>query len=460
MLGVVEASLSLVLLCSVVVAVSAWVSRQNSQVLAVVIVLLWLGAVWGGVSIGMSVVQECEFTSPASVKVVDEPEWQVTRVRFLARDSRGCRVLVTASRFFKVGNGDELKLYGGTISSLEEVSAYSKGYADYLERRKISATWGYAEIQILRSSGGLLKSWHEVVRRNINELLIEPDASLIKAMLLAERGTISEEIVAQFRATGVSHVLAISGLHISLLAGMVVGLFTLLPISPIVRTILVILLLWMYVMFIGAPISAVRAVCFWTIALLALRFHLLISLPTVILLAVTILLSINPLLVEEVGFQLSVSAVTGIFLVLFVTRNLVSRCRGAYRFFVSSILVSLGATLATAPLVVYHFENIALVGILANVLIVPVIPFVLMLSMASVVVSTVNMSVATVIAYLLHMLIKWMMIVTEKLSALSWLYIENISVTGWFVGSYYLCLIVLCVILMRWQKRSWREVWQ
>lgn len=460
MQGVISANLSLVLLGGVVVAISAWLSRQKSFLLVTVVVLLWLGSVWGDASLKWGVIDECEFVSPAYVVVVSEPEWQTTRVRFEADDSRGCRVLVTASRFSGVGRGDEIKIDGGGISNLEKVSDYSEGYADYLKRRKISATWMYGEIEVVKQGGGLFKVWHEVVRRNVDELLIEPDASVVKAMLLAERGTIPEEIVIQFRATGVSHVLAISGLHISLLVGIVLGVFMLLPVSPIVRTMLIVLLLWLYVIFIGAPISAVRAVCFWTIGLLALRFHWLISLPTVICLVVASLLSVNPLLVEEVGFQLSVSAVVGIFLVLFVTRDLVSRYQGFSRFLISSGLVSLGATLATAPLVAYHFENIALVGIMANVLVVPVIPAILVLAILSVVVSFVAMPVATVISFLLHILIWWMMVVTEKLSMLSWLYIEDVSVNKWIVGAYYLSLVLLGGWLMRRQKRSWREMWQ
>lgn len=459
-LGVVGVDVWVVLLGCVLFGVLAVFSRQSFGMLAAGMLLIFLGYVWGASPVGLSRVGGCEFASTATVIVVGQPQLQAESVRFVAEDSRSCRVLVTASRFSGVREGDEVEVSGGKVSDLDDVRSFSEGYAEYLKRRGISATWGFAEVKVVHRGNELFNGLHDVVRRRIDRLFIEPDASVVKAMLLAERGTLPDEIVSNFRATGVSHVLAISGLHVSLLIGMFLGLFMLMPLGPVARTVVIVLMLWLYVVFIGAPISAVRAASFWTIVLVAMRLQKLVSLPTVLLLTVTTLLSMTPRLIEEVGFQLSVSAVTGIFLVLFVTRNLLLRRQGFSSFLFSSVLVSLGATLATAPLVAYHFGNIALVGVLANVLVVPAVPVVLVLAMVSLALSLLIEPAAQVAAYLLHIVIAWVEMITRLLALAPGLFLEEVAVPIWLAVVYYLGLVIVCIVLMRWQKRSWWEVWQ
>ena len=463
-MGVVGASVWMVLLGCVVVViygfVDGWIVRQTVQLIVVSMLLVWLGYVWGVESVELNRLGDCEFLSPVSAVVVGQSQLRTESIRFVAENSDGCLVLVTASRFSGVREGDSVEIKGGKISDLDDVRSFSKGYADYLKRRGISATWGFAEVKVENRGSEFLNKLHNVVRRRIDRLFIEPDASVVKAMLLAERGTLPDGIVSNFRATGVSHVLAISGLHVSLLISLFLGLLMLMPMRPVARTIVIILMLWLYVVFIGAPISTVRAASFWTIVLMAARLHKLVSLPTVLLLTVTILLSISPLLIEEVGFQLSLSAVMGIFLILLIVRKWLLFWQGFAHFLVTLVMVSLGATLATAPIVAYHFGNIALVGVLANVLVVPVVPVVLVFAMMSIALSFFVESAAQVMAYLLHLVIFWIEMITRLLALVPGLFLEEVVLSIRLIVMYYLGLVAVCIILMWWQGRSWREVWQ
>jgi competence protein ComEC len=420
--------------------------------------LVWLGFIWATVAASSSIAV-CDLAPPAEARVVEAVQLQERRIRFVAEFSGGCRAQVLADRFAGLREGDMVRLAAGEIQSLADVSEYSPGYARYLERQGISATWLYPDTAIVRREENRLQRWHEAVRHRVTTLFVEPDASLVLAILFAERGTLPEEIVQQFRATGVSHVLAISGLHVSLLTGMLLGLMLLLPVGSRMRTALVLALLWLYIAFIGAPTSAVRAASFWTVTLTALRLHLLVSLPTVLFLAVGALASLQPKYLSDVGFQLSVSAVAGIFLALFLTKPYVANHKPFSRGVLQLVLVSLGATVATGPLVAYHFGNVALAGIVVNLLVVPLFPALLVFAIASLLSSPVFMPAALLAALLLHWVIIWINFVTRVISAMPGVFFADVTVPWWFIPLYYLVFAAASMWLLRCQGRKWREVW-
>lgn len=459
-LGVAGLDWRAVLLTAVGAAIFAWLRREPTQLLVVSVMLLALGFVWGlgpGDKLGVNV---CNINLPSTLRIVEQPVLQATRVRFIAVDDNGCKVWVNASRFSGVGESDVVELSGGEVQQVVEVREYSSGFADYLVRRGISLVWNYPDVQIVQSEQTWWGKWHNIVRHRIESLFIEPDASVVLAMLLAEKGTLPDSLVAQFRATGVSHILAISGLHVSLMTGMLLIILLALPIRPMVRTAGVIVLLWLYILFIGAPISAIRAACFWTITLIAWQWQKLISLPTLLLMAVVGLLSWKPILLVEVGWQLSVSAVAGIFAVNFLARNWLADRRAWSRSVWGLILVSAGASLATGPIVAYHFGNVSFIGVAANLLVVPMVPGVLLLALIAIGLSWIWWPAALVAALGVRLVIQWMSLSTYRLSQIPGVFREEIVVPAWFLVVYYATLICLFAVLLRWQKRSWREIWQ
>src|SRR6185436_9047359 len=120
-----------------------------------------------------------------------------------------------------------------------------------------------------------------------------------------------------------------------------------------VRAVLLIAVMWFYIAFIHWPVSATRAVFFWTLALVGFELRQLVSLATVIILTVAMMVTFNPLVLQDIGFQLSVGAVIGIAIATLVSRRL-PRAVHEYGIF-ELALASLGATVATWPIIAYHF---------------------------------------------------------------------------------------------------------
>ena len=143
----------------------------------------------------------------------------------------------------------------------------------------------------------------------------EGTSALIKALLTGERSGLSSEIKSAFRDSGASHILALSGLHLGIIYGILSKLLSILgnsPVMRILRSILIILICGIYTLATGAGDSLVRALIFISlreIAKAVSRYH---GLGQILLASLIIQLVIDPLAVRSVGFQLSYAAMAGI----------------------------------------------------------------------------------------------------------------------------------------------------
>jgi len=162
--------------------------------------------------------------------------------------------------------------------------------------------------------------------------------------------------------------------------------------------------------------------------------------------------------VRDIGLQLSFLAVVGIGWAAFLSRPY-QRSAGKWRWLVSSVLVSLGATLFTWPLISYYFGLISLSAVAANLLILPAVPVIMVGSMIAVAASYIWELGGYLAALPVHAAAWWMITIAKILGSMpgTWL---SLTVSRWFLASYYICLVALTLVIVRWQKRRWREVWE
>ncbi len=188
--------------------------------------------------------------------------------------------------------------------------------------------------------------------------LYGPRAGVVEALVLARRGGIDPDMRKDFTDAGLAHLLAISGLHVGVLAGWLVLVLRLLGVRDS-AWLWSAALTWAYVGTLGFPASAVRAAGFLTIVGFARARQRHPPFSAVLAVAGLTILAIDPRAASSVGAWLSVAAVWG---TRFGT-ELVSRPR--------LLGASLGATLATAPITAFVFGSVAPVGVIANLLAVP-----------------------------------------------------------------------------------------
>jgi competence protein ComEC len=195
-------------------------------------------------------------------------------------------------------------------------------------------------------------------------------AALLAGLLLGERSALPREIDERFRRAGVYHILAVSGFNVALLAGAVFGGLALCGVPRRGAAGAAALVLVGFALVVGGQPSVLRATVMGLLLLAALLLDRESQLPNALALALLALLLWRPGDLWEPGFQLSFAATAGIvYLGPGLTAWLIAR--GAPAWLAGAMAVSLGAQAGVTPLMLAHFNQLSLIGVLANLLVVP-----------------------------------------------------------------------------------------
>lgn len=239
------------------------------------------------------------------------------------------------------------------------------------------------------------KLWRlkEKLKENYRMMFPERDAGILVTMLLGDKELIDQEVKQIYQQAGVSHILTISGLHLSLLGMSVYRLLrkkTSFTIAGIVSSVV----LGMYVCMIGAGISAKRAFIMFFLMVLGQMLGRSYDSLTGLSLAVLFLLWENPFLVFHAGFQFSVAAVLG---ATWVRENMerilsISKCR--WKKVLEALLASVCIQLMTLPLVAFYYYEIPMYAILLNLLVANMVSVILIFGITCGILGFVSVEVA------------------------------------------------------------------
>jgi len=212
------------------------------------------------------------------------------------------------------------------------------------------------------------------------------EAELARGFVLGQDDRIDEETKEDFRRSGLSHLLAVSGENVTLLALLAMPLLGMLGIPLRERLLWVLALIAVYVPVAGAGPSIQRAGVMGAVGVLATLGGRRASRLYALALAVVVTLAIDPGVAGDVGWQLSFAAVLGILLLASPIRRAVAVRLGAGRWrraLAEGLAVTVAATLATAPLIAYHFETLSTTTLVANVAAMPAVAPAMWLGMCS-----------------------------------------------------------------------------
>ena len=272
--------------------------------------------------------------------------------------------------------GSELRLRG-TVSPLGDVDAYQRrrGAHAAIDVASWSATG--------RSRGGLAGRLDAVRERAADGLgrgLPPPEAALLRGMVLGQDEAIAEDVEADFRRSGLAHLLAVSGQNVLLLCMLVLAACAVLDVPLRARLIAAAVLVALYVPLAGGGPSIQRAGVMGIAGLVAALAGRPASRWYALGLAAAVTLVLNPRAAGEPGWQLSFAAVAGLLLLAPPLRALLAR-RGLPDPVADAAAITVAATVATAPLLAFHFEQVSLASLPANLLAAPVVAPVMWLGM-------------------------------------------------------------------------------
>lgn len=227
------------------------------------------------------------------------------------------------------------------------------------------------------------------VKTTLNECVPGDAAGFAVALLIGDKDGLDYQTDRAFKVSGISHIIAVSGLHVTILFSFI---YLMTGRKKLPAMILGIPVLFFFAAVAGFSPSITRACIMHCLMSIALLLNKEYDPPTALAFAVLVMLGANPWTVTSVSFQLSVGCMTGIFLFAEPVRNWLmdkkrlGRWKGKRRKiaggFASSVGMSVGATILVTPLCAYYFGMVSLVGILTNLLTLWLITFIFYAVMA------------------------------------------------------------------------------
>lgn len=316
--------------------------------------------------------------------VAEPPDVRVnhTKLTVMSRTPAAGKVLVNTALYPQYRYGDELRIKC-LLATPEPFEGFA--YDKYLAKSGIYSTCNFGTIILLSRGNGdwlLTKIYNFKTKfeQVVNANLPEPQASFLLAISLDVRGTLPPDVLEDFNITGTTHLMAISGSHITILIVVLSQLCSALYISRKKSFWAITLIIIFYIIIIGFPASAVRAAIMgWLVIFSTQVGRVSVSTNVLLLSAVGMLAFNRQLLLYDIGFQLSFTAVLGIIYFNAFFEKVLSKVPSwlALR---ESLSMTLAAQVSTTPLIIFYFERYSLISPFANVLLIPTFPYLMIVS--------------------------------------------------------------------------------
>lgn len=265
----------------------------------------------------------------------------------------------------KVNIGNRVIVKGKLVSPKNNTVPYLFNYKKYLYNKRVYYTLKIDNIKILKENSNPFIKLKNKVIKHVNSY---KDSTYLYAFILGKTELISDEVLTSYRENGISHLFALSGLHVSIFSSILLFILKKLRFKEILNYVLIFIFLLLFSFITGFSPSILRATLLFFLLSINKVFYLNIRTLDILYLVFIILVIINPFIIYNLSFILSFTAA---FFLIFSSDLLKGK-----NYFVSLFKVSLLSYFASLPLSIFYFGYTNLLGTILNLVFVPLVSFV------------------------------------------------------------------------------------
>lgn len=255
--------------------------------------------------------------------------------------------------------GDKIKVIGNLKKPNKNTTEDLFNYKKYLERNNIFYITEIEEIYLLKKNTNIFYSMKNIIfKRTTNPYL--------KTFILGDTSLINKNIIRNYQEIGISHLFAISGMHISLLSAIILKLLKKFNIRENNRYLIVSIILIFYLLLVDFSPSVLRAVLFFILFSINKIYYFYIKPVNIFIVVVFISLLINPKYIFDIAFLYSFS----ISFSLIVLGDYINQYKN---YFIKLLITSLISFIVSIPITIYSFNQINILSIIYNIFYVPLV---------------------------------------------------------------------------------------
>lgn len=407
-------------------------------------------------------------------------DYKSRRLTVCALGKTAGNVLVTLDLYPVYDYGDFIKVKG-ELKSPPIFDGFD--YENYLARYDIYSVMYYPKMDM--ASGNLnfgqnifrlLLNGKQFLAAKINSNLPEPEAGLANAILLGYRRTVLREDLDIFSRVGLSHMIAISGSHITIMSAMMINFLLALGFRRKRALKIIFGFLILYPLVTGLSASAVRSAIMGGLAFLALYYHRNSSIIRALTFSAAVMLLFNPrLLKSDIGFQLSFAAILGIIYIYpfgEILRNRfidklkkgelalgkfqikkVKLKKGTEKIMatlIDTVNLTLVSQIVILPVALVNFKQLSIIAPLANLLVLWTFPLLLAALIIALFLSILVPFLGVLWFLPSYLLLKYIFVIANLLAQPSWAAV-TINGFNWYLGAGYYGILIIAVIY--WRRR-------
>jgi len=365
--------------------------------------------------------------------------------------------------------GDIIELCGEVKIPSGPMNTGSFDYARYLKTEKIFFNF---EANLLKCSiiNHCDRFMHKIENFRIkcstfiSNTFPDDVAGVLNAFVIGDKSFLDEDVSVAFTKSGLSHILAVSGLHVSVFISAVVFFLKRMRLSKRKQLLISVVCTIVFVIFTGASPSSVRAGMMATFALIAKLVYRKADSLTTLSVAAAVLSLFNPLIIYDAGYMLSFSSTAGIILFYQTISSATSKVytrlnnRNIFRSLLSwlsdGFAVGLSAQIFTVPLLIYLFNSFSLVSIVATMVVSPFLPFILIGGLLFIGISFISVKFAATASCLLLYPTRAMLLVAEFFSQFGFSQVLYGQLTLFVILTYLLTVLTI-IFLIRKKKTAY-----
>lgn len=431
---------------SIPIAVIILLITKNKKIIVILICLI--------ISIGYVSILENKYSKISDMPIkemvtitsdIQEKEYKKVCTAKIVKSNKKILINIKMSQNIpSIKYGDSLYIEGEFKQPEEARNYKGYNYKQYLKTKKIIGTVELEKAKILKSSNGsFIHNIQKYIKDTINGTLTDEEGNLLLAILLGDKDKLSEDIQESFKTSNLSHMLAVSGAHVSYI---ILGLTYVLQNSIIGKKngkIVCIIFLLFFMAITNFTPSVTRACIMAILTLFSGIIYRKSDVYTNISVAALITLIFNPYSLLDLGFQLSYGGTIGI--IIFIKRIQEKKSNSKVINYIKQMaLVSVYANIIIIPIMMYHFNTVSLTFIISNIMASPILGIIVITGflfiIASITVKPLTRLIAIFIKPILSILIK----ISQICSKLPFSSILVVTPYIFNVISYY-AIILYCI---------------
>ena len=264
--------------------------------------------------------------------------------------------------------GDIIEIKGDLKEPSNNTVPNTFNYKEYLYNKKIYFTLNINSIKKIENNTNLIYYIKSIISNRIND--ITNSSPYLQTFILGDKSYIDDNINNTYRDNGISHLFSISGMHISLISGILFYLIKRISYNNYYNYGVVITFLLLYTFLLGMIASVIRTIVMYILFAINKLFNLKIKSADLMLFVLVICIIINPFIVYDIGFQYS-------YIISFTLIVLRDKIKKINNYILKSLYISYIAFIVSFPITIYNFYQVNIISIPLNVIVIPLVSIII-----------------------------------------------------------------------------------